>query len=352
MHQQHTRSNNPLAILEDDAPDNNNDNIADDITVQADNCTNGAMLGTSLQLVCQPARHSKTLTVLTNPIASPVHDLRPTATPTLILQPRLIQSTCHIPNANPSPIAPQCLLQSTMPIFEPTTPRNQQPYPHYILSNDDKRNTDICRPDRAICLLSKWGPASIAAHALYLPTKLNDSLNRFQHNINIEEVCNGVVHPITTEMITKYTKLIYDPALKGLSVPAMSKELHHLAQGKEGITVGTNIIFYLTHDEIRWILKDHTITYARIVIDRHPQKDDPNCVHITVGGNLINYPYELTKSTADMVSAKLCGTVSSEPGEPKLVMQTSRTCILKPHLIDTSKCECPSSSFQMTSSLI
>jgi len=105
------------------------------------------------------------------------------------------------------------------------------------------------------------------------------------------------------ETITKYTKLMDDPALKYLWVPAMSKELHRLAQGKEGITVGTNI--YLTHDEIRRIPKDQPVTYARIVIDHLPQKDDPNQVQITVGDNLIDYPYELTTQTADMVSAKI-----------------------------------------------
>jgi hypothetical protein len=32
-----------------------------------------------------------------------------------------------------------------------------------------------------------------------------------------------------------------------------------------------------------------------------------NCVSITVGGNLINYPFELTTRTTDMVSSKLLG---------------------------------------------
>jgi hypothetical protein len=151
-----------------------------------------------------------------------------------------------------------------MPTIEPATPKNQQPYPHYILPNDDKRDTIIQQSDQAIHLLSTQGPASIATHALYhvinllfnnllsytIPTKLNNPSNRFQRSINIEDVCIGVVHPITKETITKYMKLMDDPALKGLWVPAMSKELHRLAQGKEGVTVGTNTIFYLTHDEI------------------------------------------------------------------------------------------------------
>jgi hypothetical protein len=69
-----------------------------------------------------------------------------------------------------------------------------------------------------------------------------------------------------------------DPALKDLWVPAMSKELHRLAQWKEGVMIGINTIFYLTHVEIRRILKDRAITYTRIVINHRPQEDDPNQV--------------------------------------------------------------------------
>ena len=105
-----------------------------------------------------------------------------------------------------------------------------------------------------------------------------------------------------------------NPELKKLWVPAMSKELHRLAQGKEGITVGSNIIFFLSHDQIRCIPKDCTVTYARIVIDHCPQKDNPNHVRITVGGNLIDYSYELTTCTANMVSTKtMWNSVVSTP---------------------------------------
>ncbi len=41
------------------------------------------------------------------------------------------------------------------------------------------------------------------------------------------------------------------------------------------------------------------------MIDHHPQKKDPNRICITVGGNLVNYPFELTTCTADMVSSKI-----------------------------------------------
>jgi hypothetical protein len=94
----------------------------------------------------------------------------------------------------------------------------------------------------------------------------------------------------------------------------MSKELHRLAQGKAGITKGTNTVFFMSHNEIRAIPSDRTVTYARVVIDHRPQKEDLNRVCITVGGNLINYPFELTTRTADMVSSKILwnSTISTE----------------------------------------
>jgi hypothetical protein len=42
VHQRHTRSNNPFAILEDSIPDDENEDIADDITIQASNQHGGA----------------------------------------------------------------------------------------------------------------------------------------------------------------------------------------------------------------------------------------------------------------------------------------------------------------------
>ena len=50
---------------------------------------------------------------------------------------------------------------------------------------------------------------------------------------------------------------------------------------------------------------DRTVTYTRIVVDFRPQKDDPNRVRITAGGNLIVYPDELTTRTADLITTKI-----------------------------------------------
>jgi len=87
---------------------------------------------------------------------------------------------------------------------------------------------------------------------------------------------------------------------------AFGKELGGLAQGNTTTnTKGTNTIVFLDHIGIRAIPTDRTITYARIVVDYRPQKEDPNRVRITVGGNLIDYPGELTTNTADLITSKI-----------------------------------------------
>jgi len=94
----------------------------------------------------------------------------------------------------------------------------------------------------------------------------------------------------------------------------MCKELGRLAQGYKD-TKGNNTDFFMSKDEIKLIPKDRTVTYARIAVDYCPQKEDPNRVRITVGGNLIDYPGELTTRTADLTTAKLLwNSTLSTPG--------------------------------------
>ena len=132
--------------------------------------------------------------------------------------------------------------------------------------------------------------------------------------VNARRRENGVVHPITKETITSYAKLVQNPILCEIWSRAMCKELGRLAQGY-GETKGTNTIIFLTLDKIPRIPSDRVVTYARIVVDYRPQKEDPNRVRITVGGNLINYPFELTTRTADITTSKIMwNLVISTPG--------------------------------------
>ena len=61
----------------------------------------------------------------------------------------------------------------------------------------------------------------------------------------------------------------------------------------------------MTLEEIKNIPADRFVTYARVVVDFRPQKEDPNRVRITAGGNLIAYPDELTTRKADITIPKI-----------------------------------------------
>ena len=144
--------------------------------------------------------------------------------------------------------------------------------------------------------------------------ELQQSITKNLQPPSMEEVANGVVHPITKETITNYKRLINDPITRKIWLEAMAKELGRLAQGYKD-TKGTNTVEFMDHDEIAKIPKGKVVTYARIVVDYRPQKSDPNRVRITAGGNLINYPHELTTRTADITTSKIMwNSTISTPG--------------------------------------
>jgi hypothetical protein len=68
---------------------------------------------------------------------------------------------------------------------------------------------------------------------------------------------------------------------------------------------GTNSVLVMTHNEVKCIPKDQTVMYIHIIVNFHPQKVDPHRIQITAGGNLINYPGELSTRTADVTTSKM-----------------------------------------------
>jgi hypothetical protein len=139
----------------------------------------------------------------------------------------------------------------------------------------------------------------------YVPEELKNSIGHLNVQVPCEEVAGaGVVNPDTGETVTKYEQLLKIPSMRKIWSAAMCKELGRLANGWKG-EQGTETVEFMSIDEIKQIPKDRTVTYARIVVDYRPQKGDPNRVRITVGGNLIDYPGELTTRTADLITSKI-----------------------------------------------
>ena len=83
---------------------------------------------------------------------------------------------------------------------------------------------------------------------------------------------------------------------------AMCRELGRLAQGweEEDIT-GTETIIY--HSEVPQGRKA-TYVHVRPVCDIREHKKEKHRVRVTVGGNLIEHPDDVTTKTADLITIK------------------------------------------------
>ena len=137
-----------------------------------------------------------------------------------------------------------------------------------------------------------------------------DSTNKTMEEVhapyNLQHFCDPVLHPTTGEIITSYKKLTKDPTLKDVWKTGFGKEWGGLTQGdKRTGESGTNTLIILSPDRIHEITNDRVVTYANIVVDYRPQKEDPNRVRIKAGGNLIVYAGELTTRTADITTSKI-----------------------------------------------
>jgi hypothetical protein len=139
-----------------------------------------------------------------------------------------------------------------------------------------------------------------------IPRTMETKHSNTAPHFNIEHLGAPIIHQSTGKMIMKYAELAKNAELREIWTTAFGKELGGLVQGdKKTGSKGTNSLFVMSHGEIRNIPSDQTITYGRIVVDYRAQKADRNQVQITAGGNLIDYPGELTRCTADLTTAKI-----------------------------------------------
>jgi hypothetical protein len=87
-------------------------------------------------------------------------------------------------------------------------------------------------------------------------------------------------------------------------------EIGRLAQGF-GAIKGTNTIFFIHPLAIRTGRK---VTYLRVVSAMRPKKANPYCIWWTVGGDKVDYPFDVSSKTANLMTAKLLfNTVVSTP---------------------------------------
>jgi hypothetical protein len=115
-----------------------------------------------------------------------------------------------------------------------------------------------------------------------------------------------MVHPTTGKTISSYKQLMHDSVTPDSWQTAFGKDFGSMCQGdNETRANSTNAIFMITPKEVDHTSAARLATYANIVVDYQPQKDNPHQIGITASGNLINYPGALTMCTADITTSKL-----------------------------------------------
>jgi hypothetical protein len=116
-----------------------------------------------------------------------------------------------------------------------------------------------------------------------------------------------------TDIAQEYKQLIANnPATAAKWTNSFVNELGQLAQGVGDRLKGTGICFFIARSAVP---RDRKVTYGRIVVALRPQKAEVKRTHLTVGGNLIDYPSDVSTKTADLITSKIIfNSVLSTPG--------------------------------------
>jgi hypothetical protein len=105
------------------------------------------------------------------------------------------------------------------------------------------------------------------------------------------EILNAVLNKDTGELM-EMRQLLRNPKYSDPWGKSYTKELRRLAQGILG-TKGTDTIVFIKYNEIP-LDQRRNVTYGKMVVTYWPEKDDPNQTKLTVGGNQIVCPFDVS----------------------------------------------------------
>ena len=141
----------------------------------------------------------------------------------------------------------------------------------------------------------------------YLKPSSHTDLTNFAHQLlatESEHATYNVLDPDTGKSLS-YRQLRQHPKLGPAWDVSSANEFGRLAQGIGGRVKGTNTIFFIPKSEVP-LDRRKDVSYGKFVCKVRPEKvDEPNRTRLTVGGNLINYPFEVGTPTADLLLAKI-----------------------------------------------
>ena len=124
-----------------------------------------------------------------------------------------------------------------------------------------------------------------------------------------------VLDPVTGKFL-EHRQLCHNPRYKATWDTSYANKLGSLCQGIDAGSTpsaqrvsGTNTFFLLDYHDIL-LHKRKEVCHTMLVCEVHPDKDDPDCTCITIGGNHICFPGNVGINTVSLELVKLFSTVS------------------------------------------
>ena len=144
-----------------------------------------------------------------------------------------------------------------------------------------------------------------------------------------KEVLAAILNEDTGELV-EYLHIIRNPKYRALWRKLYRNKLGGIAQGMIGRVKGTDTIFFIENSDIpadQW--KD--VTYGCIVVSYRPEKSDPNCTRLPVGGDRVNYPGDCGTPMTDLLTVKLLfkSTIST-PGARFMTLDIKYFYLMNP----------------------
>jgi hypothetical protein len=112
-------------------------------------------------------------------------------------------------------------------------------------------------------------------------------------------MANSVINEDTGASL-EYRHLINDASTFTIWNEAAANEFGRLAQGVGHHIEGSNTIFLIPRQAVP---KGKIVTYGRFIVDIRPNKYEVHRVRLTVGGNLIQYPGDVSTRSADLTTS-------------------------------------------------
>jgi hypothetical protein len=134
---------------------------------------------------------------------------------------------------------------------------------------------------------------------------------------------------------------MHNPVTVEVRQTAFEKDIEMVQGNEKTGQKGTNSMFVMNLSKVRKAYTEkQKFTYAKIVVDYSPQKEDPHRICITAGGNLTQYKGDVSVCTLDLTTSKLLWNSILNTRDAKYMSLDIKKIISPPHWNISNTCKC------------